>query len=155
MKKVMVFLGMMTLSGCKLFGIAGVNEFENIQHQSNVGTAVEKVESEEVGDTTNSGYVPYSSDALTEAMANGGRVVLFFHASWCPTCRAAEADITGRLDEIPEDVTILKVDYDSESELKREYGVVTQHTFVEVDGDGNDVQKWNGGSLDEILERLG
>ncbi len=97
-------------------------------------------------------YVKYSQENLTQATANNGTAVLFFHATWCPFCRAAEQDITSRLDEIPAGLTILKTDYDKESTLKKKYGIVSQHTFVQVDAQGNEIQKWNGGDLDEILE---
>ncbi len=97
-------------------------------------------------------YVEYTPQAYA-ASADEKRV-LFFHAGWCPTCKAADADIAGRLDEIPEDVVIFKTDYDTETDLKDEYGITYQHTFVQVDEDGNEVTKWNGGEMDEILENV-
>jgi hypothetical protein len=41
-------------------------------------------------------------------------------------------------------VSILKVDYDKETELKKKYGVTYQHTLVQVDKDGNLIKKWSG-----------
>lgn len=99
-------------------------------------------------------FVDYSETAVTEATQNGGKAVLFFHASWCPTCKAAERDITSNLDQIPSDLTIIKTDYDSMDELKRQYGVTYQHTFVQVDAEGNEVTKWNGGALDQIVSQV-
>lgn len=87
-------------------------------------------------------YEAYSSDKL--ALADSGDVVLFFHASWCPSCRGLNADIEEHLGSIPEGVTILKVDYDSETELKKKYGVTTQHTLVQVASDGSLLKKWSG-----------
>lgn len=72
----------------------------------------------------------------------GTAVVYFFHASWCPTCRAAEEAI--ERDGIPDGLTVVKVDYDTETDLRREYGVTTQHTFVQVDADGAELAKWTG-----------
>ena len=72
----------------------------------------------------------------------GTKVVYFFHASWCPTCRAAEKVIVR--DGIPEGLTVVKVDYDSETDLRRRYGVTTQHTFVQVDPQGAELAKWTG-----------
>ncbi len=97
-------------------------------------------------------YLAYSSDAF-QAARNKTRV-LFFHASWCPSCRAAEADITSKLDRIPENVVIFKTDYDTETELKNKYDITYQHTFVVVNEAGNEIDKWNGGSLDDIIERV-
>jgi thioredoxin 1 len=95
------------------------------------------------------GYTDYSSKAF-EAAASQKRV-LFFAASWCPTCRAANADITAKLGQIPKEVVIFKVDYDKETALKTKYGITRQHTFVLVDPKGMGAKKWSGGNLAEIL----
>lgn len=87
-------------------------------------------------------YETYAPEKL--ALADEGDVVLFFHASWCPSCRGLNADIEEHLGSIPEGVTILKVDYDSETELKKKYGVTTQHTLVQVASDGSLLKKWSG-----------
>lgn len=79
--------------------------------------------------------------------------VVFFHAEWCPSCKAAEAGITSG--EIPEGLTVLKADFDTSIDLKKKYGVVAQHTFVQIDSDGNEVKKWVGGTnVASIVERL-
>ncbi len=87
-------------------------------------------------------YVSYAADKL--AFAETGDVVLFFHASWCPYCRAADADITENVAAIPPSLLILKTDYDSQTALKQKYGVTYQHTFVQVDAGGNQIAKWSG-----------
>jgi thiol-disulfide isomerase/thioredoxin len=97
-------------------------------------------------------YTTYSSEAL--ATAQKGKTVLFFHASWCPTCRAADADITKNLSGIPSGVTILRADYDKEVALKQKYGVTSQHTFVEVDSTGKMIQKWSGGNFAGIVAKI-
>jgi thiol-disulfide isomerase/thioredoxin len=89
-------------------------------------------------------YEAYAPEKL--ARAETGEVVLFFHASWCPSCRGLNSDIEANMSSIPEGVTILKLDYDKETELKKKYGVTTQHTLVQVDKDGNLIKKWSGGS---------
>jgi len=71
-------------------------------------------------------------------------VVLFFHASWCPTCKATEENLNADPTRIPAGLTIVKVDYDNSDELKQQYGITTQHTFVQVDADGNELAKWTG-----------
>jgi thiol-disulfide isomerase/thioredoxin len=90
-------------------------------------------------------YVAY--DASKIAMASASKdVVLFFRASWCPSCKAVDADIKANLKSIPSSLTILDVDYDNSADLKRKYGVTTQHTFVQVDAQGNLIKKWSGGA---------
>lgn len=87
-------------------------------------------------------------------LARTRRVVLFFYASWCPTCRAAKQDIAARLDTLPGDLTLLYVDYDSSDALKQEYRVTYQHTFVQIDPQGKALAAWNGGGSDRILSQL-
>ncbi len=89
-------------------------------------------------------YLPYEASKL--AMANDGDVVLFFRASWCPSCRTLDGDIKANLGAIPAGVTILDVDYDAATALKQKYGVTTQHTLVQVAADGSMITKWSGGS---------
>lgn len=96
-------------------------------------------------------YVPYVASKL--AFANEGKVVLFFRASWCPTCKALDADIRAHLDQIPSNVLILDVDYDKYGDLKKQYTVVYQHTFVQVDANGKEITRWGGSpTLAEFLK---
>lgn len=85
--------------------------------------------------------------------ANEGRVVLFFHASWCPTCRAFKNDVSNNLENIPDGMTILEVNYDTETALKQKYGITYQHTYVEVDADGNALNTWSGSPTLEAFLR--
>jgi hypothetical protein len=48
----------------------------------------------------------------------------------------------------------LKTDYDSNNELKKKYGVTYQHTFVQIDSNGNMITKWNGGDIDTLKQNL-
>ena len=88
-------------------------------------------------------YEAYSAEKIAMKAATG-KVVLFFRAGWCPTCRTADADIKAHLSSIPANLTILDVDYDASTDLKTKYGVTYQHTFVEVDAKGGLVKKWSG-----------
>ncbi|MBN9606847.1 MAG: thioredoxin family protein [Actinomycetales bacterium] len=85
--------------------------------------------------TTAGVYRGYSPEALAEAQ---GRVLLFFHAPWCPQCRSLEADIAAQ--GVPDGVTILQVDYDTHQDLRQKYGVTLQTSFVEVDTSGTALQ---------------
>lgn len=87
-------------------------------------------------------YEAYAPEKL--ALANSGDVVLFFRASWCPTCKAVDSDIRSKSTSIPGGLTILDVDYDNSSDLKKKYGVTYQHTFVQVSADGSLIKKWSG-----------
>jgi thioredoxin 1 len=89
-----------------------------------------------------------------KSLAADGAVVLFFHAPWCPSCRAANADIGANMSAIPPGFHILKVDYDSSLELKKQYGITYQHTFVRVNDRGEMLGKWSGSlTLADIVAR--
>ena len=98
-------------------------------------------------------YEAYAPEKLSRAV--DGDVILFFRASWCPTCRALDADIRKNLGSIPKGVTILEVDYDSSSALRQKYGVTYQHTFVHVDAGGAPIKKWMGSpTLSALLSNI-
>lgn len=92
--------------------------------------------------TSSGSYEAYSPEKL--ALADSGDVVLFFRASWCPTCRALDTDIKANMQSIPAGVTILDVNYDNSTALKQKHGVTYQHTLVQVDSSGNQITKWMG-----------
>lgn len=80
-------------------------------------------------------------------------VVLFFHATWCPSCRAAKENIISNSDLV-DGIDILVVDYDSNNDLILQYGVSYQHTFVQIDSSGERVALWNGGGAQEIADNV-
>jgi len=88
-------------------------------------------------------YESYNASKVAMASATHD-VVLFFRASWCPKCTALDKNIKANLSAIPESLTILDTNYDNSADLKRKYGVTLQHTFVQVDADGNLIKKWSG-----------
>ena len=103
-------------------------------------------------------YVEYSTGALEKAATN--RRVLFFFASWCPTCAPADASFTQNARNIPEDLVLIRVNYNDpdtdqeEKDLAKKYGITYQHTFVQIDSTGKEVTKWNGGKIDELLSNI-
>lgn len=99
-------------------------------------------------------YKDYSASLASEEAKAGNKVVLFFHAPWCPFCKTADTAFKARLNEIPAGVTVLKTDYDSNAALKQKYGVTYQHTFVQIDAQNNQVSKWNGGDIDNLKKYL-
>jgi len=69
-------------------------------------------------------------------------VVLYFHASWCHNCQDTDASIEA--DGVPAGLTLVKIDYDERTDLRQEYGVTVQHTFVLVDEGGTRQDIWTG-----------
>lgn len=98
-------------------------------------------------------YESYSPEKLS--LASDGKVLLFFHAIWCPVCRNIEAEINSNPEALPAGTHILKVDYDKEISLRQKYGVTVQHTFVQVDASGNLIQRFNDAAkLSTVLSRI-
>ena len=91
-------------------------------------------------------YVDYSESAVADA--GDSKKVIFFHAEWCPECRSFEQNLLSA--PIPDGLTILKADYDTESALKQKHGITHQTSFVQVDSDGDQLTKWQGFGRDDV-----
>ncbi len=102
----------------------------------------------------NLGYVNYSP--AIKSFSNK-KNVLFFKANWCSTCTTADLNFQKELQNksIPNYLTIYKVDFEKDVALKQKYGVTLQHTFVQVDNNGNELKKWIGSyTIDEVLKEI-
>lgn len=106
----------------------------------------------------NARYVPYSKAAYDESADK--RRVLYFYATWCPSCKIANEDFTANPNKIPEDVIVIRINYNDpdtdqeEKDLAKKYGITYQHTFVQVDAQGKELTKWNGGQTDELVTNI-
>lgn len=140
---VFVVVGILTLSNQKEAG--DPNQLTNSQQDTNDQEST-------VGQAGQGAYIAYSEAGLSEAK---GTRILFFHASWCPQCRALDADI--KKQGVPAGTTILKVDYDKAQDLRKKYGVTLQTTVVKVDEKGNLISKftpYEKPTLDNALSNL-
>ncbi len=91
-------------------------------------------------------YIEYSEEKV--ASFPGKTKIVFFHADWCPNCKALERNILAGA--IPEDIVILKADYDKDTALRQKYGVTSQTTLVQIDDSGKKVKLWIGSAFDDI-----
>ena len=89
-------------------------------------------------------YITLAEYEADKAAYDAGDVVLFFNASWCSTCKIARDNLTADPAAIPEGLTIVTVDFDEATDLKQQYGVTLQHTFVQIGPDGAELAKWSG-----------
>ncbi len=106
--------------------------------------------SNEIVAKTNANYVDYSAEGVKNT--NGDKV-LFFHASWCGSCKGASKKIAEA--QTSTGLTVFKVDYDSNDDLRKMYDVTSQHTFVQVNKEGNMIAKWSGSkNIDGIKSNL-
>lgn len=88
--------------------------------------------------------VAFTSEADAQKAAQTKRVVYFFAATWCPDCQATYRDLKANVATLPADVLVVFVNYDKASELKKKYGITSQHTFVAVGPQGEKKKVWAG-----------
>ena len=94
------------------------------------------------------GYKDYDESLLGQ----NDTTVLFFNASWCPSCRTADSNIAA---SGVDDILLLSVDYDTYTDLRVKYGVTAQHTFVQVGPDGELIEKWSGSNtIEDIYKKI-
>jgi thiol-disulfide isomerase/thioredoxin len=135
------------VSSCSSVGPVETSEPE-------VSTSKSPVVTENAGENVGAyiSFESYSSEVEQYADTN---VVLFFNAVWCSTCKLAKDNFEASQSEIPQDLTIVLVDFDDSIELRKKYGVTVQHTFVQIDSSGDAVGKWSGSvTVTEVVEKL-
>lgn len=101
---------------------------------------------------TGSWYVDYTPQVLADALVSGKTVIAFFHADWCPSCRILDKVILANIQNIPENVQIIRVDYDSTKVLQKKWWVRAQTSLVLVweDWEAKDFRVW-AFSLSDVL----
>jgi thiol-disulfide isomerase/thioredoxin len=97
--------------------------------------------------------IPFKDLTTARLLAAQGPTVLFFSASWCPTCRAAMRELESDTKRLGDTVVVV-VDYDRAADVKKRYGVTYQHTWVQIDAEGRKLAVWSGGGIDEVLRRV-
>lgn len=151
-------LAMCALIVCAAWYLLTTDRTDNPQ-QASPSTQVLRTENNSP-QTTNSNintlapgkYEEYSEERIA---AEENIKILFFHAPWCPQCRALEESIKNGT--IPASVTIYKVDFDSSMKLRQKYGVTLQTTLVRIDDNGNELKKivaYSDPTLDAINREL-
>lgn len=136
--KILIGLVLAVLVG---IGVYVMNRNENASPAATTTSGQEEQVQQPTEDTKTApqpgAYVEYSS---TVVAATTGTKILFFHAPWCPQCRALDNSI--KTGQIPSGVTLIKVDYDTSQALRQKYGVTIQTTLVRIDEAGNLVEKY-------------
>jgi len=116
-------------------------------------TMMMMVQDQQTQNTTTEPFIDYQNFEQAKMIAAEGPTVFFFYASWCPTCRNAHEEFTKRQNEF-KNINIILVDYDNSKDLKKKYGVTYQHTFVQIDENGESLVKWNGGDVENLLSNV-
>ena len=96
-------------------------------------------------------YKEYSEENLKNTKQEN--IVLFFHATWCPSCKAFEEKVLS--ENIPEDILILKVDFDKANDLRKKYNILTQTSFILIDSDWNLINRWIWSrNISDIIKKI-
>ena len=89
-------------------------------------------------------YINFTQQQFEIAKAEGRPVLLYFWAGWCPICIAEEPKIKSLVEGIDVPVAGFRVNYDTESMMKREYKIPYQHTTVILNTNGVEVSRFLG-----------
>lgn len=133
-----LLVGALALVGCATTDATGSSADPAVTAEADASTPVAMPDATEAPEaaaddaaSADGAYLDYE-DGVIDATA--GPKALFFHASWCPQCRALDEDL--RAEGAPAGLTVFKVDYDSRTDLRQKYGVTLQTTIVFVDDAG-------------------
>ena len=143
----------MLVTGIVIFVLVGGGLFITNQPSQKAETTKMMVDK-----NSTSRYVEYSKAAYDQTADK--RRVLYFYATWCPSCKVANEDFTANPDKIPEDVVVIRINYNDpntdqeEKDLAKKYAITYQHTFVQIDPQGKEITKWNGGQIEELLANI-
>ena len=110
-------------------------------------------------DTTNDqrwSYTDYTNTAYNDARSAGKQIILFFHASSSSIAVALDQSINANPSRIPANVNIFKIDYDTASEIKKQYSVTEPSTIIVFDSNGEIKHQVAGGiyKIDSLLNYL-
>lgn len=163
MRKIIILVVILVVIAALIFILSrqynsngNLQDENTILNESKNDIANESVVSNETNNqnaTSTGVYVDYDQALL--AKADTGKVVLFFSAAWEPTCKFLDRNLNSQLANFPDGLTILKLNYDAELGLKEKYGVSVEHTLVQVDSQGNEINKWTGGNdLASVVKNL-
>lgn len=78
---------------------------------------------------------------------------MFFHSKTCGSCAKLHADIEVNAADIPDDVVIMKTDWDENQDLAKKFNVDKYHTVAFIDGDSSTNVKGLF-TLDEVVENF-
>jgi thiol-disulfide isomerase/thioredoxin len=99
------------------------------------------------------GFLRFTTIEDAMMKAESKPTVLFFEASWCPSCQQARSNFEANQEKL-KDIYLISVDYDHSADLQVKYGVTYQHTFVQISSSGEALTKWNGGTTDDVLMNI-
>ncbi|MBI2240746.1 MAG: thioredoxin family protein [Magnetospirillum gryphiswaldense] len=78
-------------------------------------------------------FESFTRAAFEMAQDRGDKILLHVHAPWCPTCRAQEPGVA-MIEKSRPEVTVFRVDFDSQKDVLRQLRVNSQSTLIAFAG---------------------
>ncbi|MCC7042688.1 MAG: thioredoxin family protein [Acidobacteria bacterium] len=103
--------------------------------------------------TMKNDFRPFTPAAFKATQDAGGLSLVFFHAPWCPVCRAQEPKLMSRLNGMYTDIVPFKVDYDSNQSLRGQMNVTRQSTVIVYRG-AKEIARLSYTSDDAAIDEL-
>lgn len=98
-------------------------------------------------------YQNYTPELYT-SLKGKKAFVLFFHAPWCHICKRMDQEIITSLASFPQGTIILKADYDTETALKKIWGIQVQSSIVVLNAQGESVFKGTDPGIAKMKENI-
>lgn len=79
--------------------------------------------------------MPFTQQNFAEAQKAGKPILVHIWASWCPTCKAQAPTLSAiETDPANKDLTVLKVDFDTQKDVVKSFDVRMQSTLIAFHG---------------------
>jgi len=98
---------------------------------------------------------PFTLDAFHQSQKKNEKILLVFFADWCPTCKTQKKVLTQlEKDGFLKGLTTYEVNYDKETDFKKELKITQQSTFVSFYGNVETARSTGITNADEIKKYL-
>lgn len=102
------------------------------------------------------GVVKFTEAEFTQLKQSNASVLIDVHATWCPTCKKQGRVITEFFKQNPDsDLTVLKVDYDTQKKWVKYFKAPRQSTLIKYQGEkevGRVIAQTSQDKLFELFE---
>ncbi|PIR54213.1 hypothetical protein COU75_02155 [Candidatus Peregrinibacteria bacterium CG10_big_fil_rev_8_21_14_0_10_42_8] len=135
-------------------------DVENLpQEQINAIEVRQKMQAEKAAEMEQKDEVPMQKNTYTTytngVIGNGQISVLFFHATWCPACKKNNELLEEWYSSEQFSRSVYKIDFDTATELRKQFGVTGQDTFILIDESGEEIERISFPSQSALRALLG
>jgi thioredoxin-like negative regulator of GroEL len=97
----------------------------------------------------------FDQKAFAAAQQSGAPILVYVSATWCPTC-AKQRPILDKLEADPafHNLTVFKVDFDSQKDVVHAFGVRMQSTLIAFHGATEEARSTGDTNADSIRKLL-